>query len=119
MQVCVLVFACRKRGLVTLHGVGVCGFLNALLLVYALPIPCLLLSLIEGALWPYYLAVLVAMVASSGAIRKVSGTLRVITAGAFALVFEQIAFVFSAIFNVVFALIDKGMGRVREFRGRV
>ena len=107
-------FAYRQRGLVTLHSVVVCGFVTALLPVYALLIPYLPLSLSEGvSILPYCLAVFVAMVASSSAIRKVSGTLHVVSsAGAFALAFEQIAYVAAAIFTVVFALKDQEMSRL-------
>lgn len=73
-----------------------------------------LTPLAEGVeLLPYCVAVLFAMAASSGAIRKVSGTLHVIgSAGAFTLAGQQIVYVAAAIFTVVFALKDQGISRL-------
>lgn len=108
-------FAYRQRGLVTLHSAVSCGFVTALLPIYALLVPYLPLPGLseEVRLLPYCVAVFLAMSASSGAIRKVSGTLHVIgSAGAFALAAEQIAYVAAAIFAVVFVLKDQGMSRL-------
>ena len=107
-------FAYRQRGLVTLHSALVSGFMAALLPIYALLVPYLPLTLSEDvSLLPYCIAIFLAMVASAGAIRKVSGTLHVISsAGAFALAAQQIVYVAAAIFTVVFALKDQGISRL-------
>lgn len=105
-------FAYRQRGLVTLHSAVVCGVVTALLPVYALIVPYVpgLALLKDVDLFPYSVAVCVAMAASSGAIRRVTGTLHVIeAAGAFALAARQIAYVAAAIFAVVFLLKDQGI----------
>lgn len=108
-------FAYRQRGLVTLHSMVSCGVVTALLPVYSLVVPYLpMADLSERVrLFPYCLAVFLAMVTSAGAIRRVSGTLHVMSsAGAFALAFEQIAYVATGVFSVVFALKDQAMSRL-------
>ncbi len=108
-------FAYRQRGLVTLHSAVVCGFVTALLPLYSLLIPYLpRLRLSEGvSLLPYCIAAFLAMTASAGAIRRVSGTLHTIsTAGAFALAAQQATYVAAAIFTVVFALKDQEISRL-------
>lgn len=108
-------FAYRQRGLVTLHSVFVSAIVTALLPVYALLLPYLpRIRLSEDVeLLPYCLAVFLAMAASTGAVRRVSGTLHVLeSAGALALAAQQIAYVAAAVFTVVFALKDQGISRL-------
>lgn len=108
-------FAYRQRGLVTLHSAVVCGLITAMLPVYALLVPYLPLPGLseDVSLLPYCFAVFLAMTASSGLIRKVSGTIHVLgSAGSLALAAQQIAYAAAAIFTVVFALKDQGISRL-------
>lgn len=108
-------FAYRQRGLVTLHSAVVCGAMTLFLPCYSLLIPYLpRLDLSENvSLMPYCVGVFLAMTASTGVIRKVSGTLHSIsTAGAFALAAQQMCYVAAAIFTVVFALKDQSISRL-------
>ena len=108
-------FAYRQRGLVTLHSALVCGSVTALLPLYALVSPYLPLpSLSEGVnLLPYCTAVFLAMAASSGSIRQLTGTLHMLDLpDAIALAAKQIAIVAAAVFTIVFARKDQVMSRL-------
>ena len=108
-------FAYRQRGLVTLHSAVVCGLVTAMLPVYALLVPYLPLSGLSEdiSLLPYCFAVFLAMTASTGLIRQVSGSLHLLgSARALALAARQIAYVAAAIFTVVFALKDQAISRL-------
>lgn len=108
-------FAYRQRGLVTLHAVMVAACITAFMPLYAVLtayIPGI--DLEEGvSLLPYVFAAFLGMAASSGVIRRVSGSIHAIgPAGAMGLAAQQVGYVAAAIFTVVFALKDKGISRL-------
>ena len=108
-------FAYRQRGLVTLHGAAVCGFITALLPLYAQLVPLLPRVQLsdEIELLPYTVAVFLAMMASAGSIRRQGASLIILGwAGAFALAARQIMVVAAALFAVVFTLKDSGISRL-------
>lgn len=108
-------FSYRQRGLVTLHAAAVTGVVTAMLPVYALLLPYLPRVRLLGTvnLLPYCVAVFMAMMVSTGVIRRQAGSLHNLDwVGALSLAGRQILYVAALLFSVVFSLKDNVISRL-------